>query len=448
MEEKKIKKKFYIETFGCQMNEFDSERIDFLLKKEGFIRTDEITDSDIIIINTCSVRKKSENRLYGHIGNLKEIKDKNPGLVICIGGCTAQNLKEKIIKDFPYVDIVFGTGNIDGLPDMIQKKEENTSKNRICRTDENIDLTSDRIYHFNRSFSFKAFLPVMVGCDNYCSYCIVPFVRGKERSIHPDIIINKLIELVEEGLLEVTLLGQNVNSYGFDLEDIGIKYDFSSLLERVAVIKGLKRIRFMTSHPKDLKSTLLTVISKYKNIMNHIHLPVQAGSDKILGLMNRKYTRDDYISIFNSIKEVIPDCSITTDIMVGFPGENREDFEQSLDLVEKLRFNRAFTFLYSKRPGTSAENLNDFISMEEKKIWFKELVGLQNRISLEENKKLIGKEFKALVEKVSKKQKDQYEGRLENNNIINFSSRQNIVGNFIKLKITEAKEFYLNGEMT
>jgi tRNA-2-methylthio-N6-dimethylallyladenosine synthase len=437
----KIIEKFYIETFGCQMNEFDSERIGYLLETCGFLRTYDLTSANIILINTCSVREKADNRLYGHLGNLKSLKSNDPDILICVGGCTAQSLKEKIIRQFPYVDIVFGTKNIKNLPDMINKRKQ--TRKSICETEiaKNYD---PGIFNFNRTFKFKACLPITIGCNNYCSYCIVPQVRGEEISIPMKLIIKKVEDLTREGICEITLLGQNVNSYGKDLKDPG---NFASLLSGLSKIKGLKRIRFMTSHPKDFSKDIISVIKQNNNIMRHIHLPLQSGSNKILGLMNRNYTRKDYMNLYNSIRSELPGCSITTDIIVGFPGENEDDFLGTLDLVNNLRFDRAFTFIYSKRTGTAAEKMPDTVPLNIKKQWFKELVEVQNLISMEENKKMVGLRLEVLVEGLSKKKDGQLEGRLENNTVVNFSGDKKLIGMIVPVKIKDAKSFYLSGEI-
>jgi tRNA-2-methylthio-N6-dimethylallyladenosine synthase len=433
--------KFYIETFGCQMNEFDSERIGYLLETCGYLRTNDLNSAKIILINTCSVREKADNRLYGHLGNLKSLKIKNPDTLICVGGCTAQSLKEKIIKEFPYIDIVFGTKNIKNLPDLIKKRRQ-TNKS-ICET-EILKNYDSKIFNFKRTFKFKAYLPITIGCNNYCSYCIVPQVRGEEMSIPMNLIIKKVENLISEGVCEITLLGQNVNSYGKDLKS---PENFAKLLENLSKIKGLKRIRFVTSHPKDFSKNIISVIKQNSNIMRHIHIPLQAGSNKILKLMNRKYTREDYMNLYNSIRSELPDCSITTDIIVGFPGENEEDFLKTLDLVKNLRFDRAYTFIYSKRKGTVAEKIPDNVTLNIKKQWFKELVELQNLISLEQNKKMVGLKFEVLVEGFSSKKEEQLKGRLENNTVVNFDGDKELIGKFVPLKIKDAKSFYLSGEL-
>src|SRR4030042_519215 len=433
--------KVYIETFGCQMNENDSERILYLLENECYKRTYDIAASDLIVINTCTVREKAKNRLYGHIGNLKVLKNKNRDIIVCIGGCTAQDLKEKLIEDFPFVDIVFGTHNISQLPELI-KRRVSTGKS-ICSV-ENNGFDSD-LYKVKREKNFKAFVPITIGCDNYCSYCIVPFVRGNEKSVEPGKIIKNIKELVSRGVIEVTLLGQNVNSYGKNLNEL---CTFSELLEKVSDIKGLKRIRFMTSHPKDFSKSLIDIIKDRDNIVKHIHLPLQAGSNKILKEMNRNYTREDYLNIIKDIKKKIPDCAITTDIIVGFPGEARGDFLKTLDMVKEVRFNRAFTFIYSSRAGTKASKMKDYTPPYEKRKWFRELVETQNKISYEKNKKFVGKNFEVLVEGKSKKDGLLLEGRMENNTIVNCKGDDSLTGKVVRVMITGAKTFYLMGELT
>lgn len=432
--------KAYIKTFGCQMNENDSERIMYLLEKEGYERTYDIEISNLVILNTCTVREKAKNRLYGHIGNLKRLKSKNKDILICIGGCTAQDLKEKLIEDFPFIDIVFGTHNIPELPELIKKRI--LINRSICSIKDN-GFDPD-LFKVKREYNFKAFVPITIGCDNYCSYCIVPFVRGNEKSVEVKKIIRNIEGLVSQGVIEVTLLGQNVNSYGKDLNET---CTFSGLLEKVSDIKELKRIRFMTSHPKDFSRSVIDIIKNRDNLVEHIHLPLQAGSNKTLKEMNRNYTREDYLNIIENIREEIPDCSITTDIIVGFPGEERDDFLETLDMVRKVRFNRAFTFIYSPREGTKASKMKDYILSEEKKKWFKELLENQNRISYEENKKFAGKKFEVLVEGRSKKGVNLLEGRMENNTIVNFKGDVSLIGKIVSVIITRAKTFYLMGDL-
>ncbi|MDD3520010.1 MAG: tRNA (N6-isopentenyl adenosine(37)-C2)-methylthiotransferase MiaB [Actinomycetota bacterium] len=431
-------KKYFIETFGCQMNEFDSERIEFLLEEMDYRKEDDVSKADLIIINTCAVREKAKNKLYGHLGRYKGYKEKNPDLLICVGGCTAQNLKEKIIKDFPFVDIVFGTHNISSIPSMIQKRL-NDNKSICSILDEGFDYDLKK---FKKNYSFKSYIPISIGCNNFCSYCIVPFVRGKEISIRPEVILENIERLVETGILEITLVGQNVNSYGKDLDK---PITFSEILERVSEISGLKRIRFMTSHPKDLSKELINVISQKENIMPHIHLPLQSGSNKILKLMNRHYTREAFLLLTEEIRKKIKKCSITTDIIVGFPGEEEKDFYDTLDMIEKIRFDRAFTFIYSKREGTKSADFKDNMPLSVKKALFTELVNVQNKISMEKNQSKIGCKYKVLLE--GNGPRCELEGRLEDNTLVNLKyDDDELIGKLIDVEITEAKSFYLIGK--
>ena len=432
--------KAYIETFGCQMNEYDTERILYHLEQIGYKPSESRDDADIIVINTCAVRENAANRLFGHLGNLKKQMKSKPNTILCVGGCTAQNIGDQIQKTYPFVDIVFGTHNISELPLLIEQRIK--GRKGICSiVDDGFDYDLDKS---KRVSDFQALVPITIGCNNFCSYCIVPYVRGREKSIEPKKIINTVKKLVSDGVIEVTLLGQNVNSYGKDLDNNII---FSKLLEDISKISGLKRIRFMTSHPKDFSPDLIEVIRSRDNIVKHIHLPLQAGSDRILDRMNRKYTRDQFINIVTDVRKHIESSSITSDIIVGFPGEDRKDFEDTLDMVKKVRFSRVFTFIYSPREGTAASNMEDIVSLEEKKRWFNELLQLQNKISLEENETYRGTKTKVLVEGRSPKNSELLEGRMENNIIVNFKGSIDLVGKIVSLKIVDVKTFYLMGEL-
>ena len=435
-----LAKKVYIETFGCQMNEHDSERMLYHLEQIGYGQSEKRDDADIVIINTCAVREKAANRLFGHLGNLKPIKKANPGMLICVGGCTAQNIREQIQKKCPFVDIVFGTHNISELPALIDQRIK--GEKGICSViDDGFDHDLDKV---KRISSFQALIPITTGCNNFCSYCIVPYVRGREKSIEPDSIIRSIKEIVSGGVIEVTLLGQNVNSYGKDI-DKGI--NFSNLLESVSDIAGLKRIRFMTSHPKDCSPELIKVVGTRDNIVNHFHLPLQAGSNRILEKMNRKYSREQYLDIIDNIRNSIGNSTITSDIIVGFPGEERKDFEDTLDMVKKVRFGRSFTFVYSPREGTDASKMEDTVSLEEKKKWFSELLQVQNQISCEENEKFSGMKVEVLVEGKSHKDDKLLEGRMENNIVINFEGKSDLIGKIVPVKIVRARTFHMMGEL-
>ncbi|MCD4669356.1 MAG: tRNA (N6-isopentenyl adenosine(37)-C2)-methylthiotransferase MiaB [Actinomycetia bacterium] len=429
----------YIETFGCQMNEYDSERILYYLKEKGCKVVPSPEESNIVIINTCAVREKAKNRLFGHLGKLKNLKELRNDLIICVGGCTAQSMGKEIQERCPFVDIVFGTHNISELPFLIEQKLVGSSN--ICSViSEGFDYDLDRASRVNK---YSALVPVIIGCNNFCSYCIVPYVRGRERSLDPGPIIENIKKLVSDGVLEVTLLGQNVNSYG---KDLNTAMDFSRLLEKVSDIKGLERIRFMTSHPKDYSENLIGVIKDRANIVNHIHLPLQSGSNRILKMMNRKYSREDYMDIVENVKSSINGYSITTDIIVGFPGEEKRDFDDTMDIVERVRHDRAFTFIYSPREGTAAAEMADPVSLKEKKEWFGELLEVQNNISFERNKEYVGKMVKVLVEGFSPKDGSMLGGRMENNMIVNFKGKKELIGRIVDIKIEKAMSFYLTGK--
>jgi len=422
------------------MNEYDSERILYYLKEKGYKTVLSPEESNIIIINTCAVREKANNRLFGHLGKLKNLKESRNDLIICVGGCTAQSMGEEIQKRCPFVDIVFGTHNISELPSLIDQKL--ASKGSICSIkNDGFDYELDKA---NRVNKYSALVPIIIGCNNFCSYCIVPYVRGREKSLAPDPIIENIEKLVSDGILEVTLLGQNVNSYG---KDLCTGVDFPKLLEKISDIKGLERIRFMTSHPKDYSKRLIQVIKDRDNIVNHIHLPLQSGSNRVLKLMNRKYSREDYMDIVENVKSSIKDYSITTDIIVGFPGEEKKDFDDTMDIIKRVRCDRAFTFIYSPREGTSAAGMADPVPLKKKKEWFNELLKVQNNISFEKNKEHLGKVVKVLVEGFSPKDDSMLEGRMENNIIVNFKGKKGSIGRIVSIKIEKAMSFYLSGKI-
>ncbi len=437
---KNLTKKVYIETFGCQMNEHDTGRMLYHLEQIGYGQSEKRDDADIIIINTCAVREKAANRLFGHLGNLKPIKEANPGMLICVGGCTAQNIRDQIQKKCPFVDIVFGTHNISELPALIEQRIR--GEKSICSIiNDGFDHDLNKV---KRVSSFQALVPITIGCNNFCSYCIVPYVRGREKSIEQASIIRSVKDMVSGGIVEVTLLGQNVNSYG---KDTGKDINFSNLLESVSDIAGLKRIRFMTSHPKDCSPDLVRVIKERDNIVNHFHLPLQAGSNNVLEKMNRGYTREQYLGIIDNIRNSISNSTITSDIIVGFPGEERKDFEDTLDMVRRVRFGRVFTFIYSPREGTDASKMEDAVPLEEKKKWFNELLQVQNKISCEENEKFSGMKVEVLVEGKSHKDGGLLEGRMENNTVVNFEGSTNLIGKIIPVRIVHARTFHMMGEL-
>lgn len=440
---KELKGNYYIDTWGCQMNEEDSEKISGNLKSLGYKRTQKRDESDIIIFNTCCVRENAEQKVFGNIGSLKHLKKANPNLIIIVCGCMTQQkgMPDKIIKKFPYVDIIVGSFNSYKLPEYIDRvKKEGKSIIEIWDKENGIieGLPVDR------KSDMKAFVTIMYGCNNFCSYCIVPYVRGRERSRKPENIINEIKDLISKGYKEITLLGQNVNSYGVGLEP---SITFPDLLRKINKIEGLKRIRFMTSHPKDVSSDLIKAMTECDKVCEHGHFALQSGSNKILKKMNRKYTREDYIALAKNLREAIPDVSITTDIIIGFPGETEEDFKETLSMVKEIQFDSVFTFIYSIREGTPAAKFKDQVPDDVKHRRFNELVETINDIVARKNSVYQGKVVEVLVEGVSKNDDTKLMGRTRNNRLVNFTGTLDTIGELVNVKITKAQSFSLNGEM-
>ncbi len=422
------------------MNKHDSERIAGTLENVGFMPHDNVDNEiDLVIFNTCCVREKADNRLYGNALKLANLKKKNSNFLLAIGGCLAQ--KEAIaIKDkIPEVDIIFGTSNIASLPELIEKAS--VSKGTIINTDFDTDPPVTSLPS-KRDSQISAWIPISTGCNNYCTYCVVPYVRGKEKSRPLQEIVSDVESLADDGVKEITLLGQNVNSYGLDL---GHKDYFSQLLSYLNEIKYLERIRFITSHPKDLTDKVIETVKNCNKICEHFHLPIQAGSDNILKSMNRGYTQNDYLKLISKIKSKIPESAITTDIMVGFPGETESDFQETLKVVEFARFDQAYTFIYSHRSGTKAANLNDQIEDEVKTDRFQRLIKLQNQISAEINKGLINHKVDILVEGRSRKNKNLLSGRTRTNKIVHFPGPNKLIHQLVSVIIKESLTWYLNG---
>ena len=427
--------------FGCQMNAKDSEKLEGILETIGYVRTDS-EDCDFLIMNTCTVRENANLRVYGRLGQLKKYKKKNPHMMIALCGCMMQEslVVEKIKESYRHVDIIFGTHNVFKLAELIETKLD--TKGMVIDiwegTSEIVeDLPSDRKY------SFKCGVNIMYGCNNFCSYCIVPYVRGRERSRKPEDIIKEIKELVADGVVEVMLLGQNVNSYGKTLEP---QVSFAQLLKMIEEIDGLQRIRFMTSHPKDLSDELIEVMSASKKICRHLHLPVQSGSTKILKDMNRHYTKEDYLALVDKIKTAMPDISLTTDIIVGFPTETEEDFMETLDVVKRVRYDSAFTFIYSKRTGTPAASMEFASTDEQIKERFDMLLCEVQNIAKETCARFEGTTQEVLVEGVNEQDSSLVTGRLSNNLLVHFPGTSDMIGKFMKVKLTEAKGFYYLGE--
>lgn len=431
-----------VNTFGCQMNAHDSEKIIGILEKIGYtIIEDE--KADFVIYNTCTVRENANLKVYGRLGYLKKIKEKNPHMMIALCGCMMQEeaVVEKIKESYRFVDIIFGTHNIFKLAELIQARID--SKGMIIDiwkdTQEIVeDLPSER------KFSFKAGVNIMYGCNNFCSYCIVPYVRGRERSRNPKDIIREIETLVADGVVEIMLLGQNVNSYGKNLEN---PMTFAQLLQEIEKIEGLERIRFMTSHPKDLSDELIEVMRHSKKICNHLHLPVQSGSSRLLKIMNRHYTKEQYLELVDKIKKAVPNISLTTDIIVGFPGETEEDFEETMDVVRKVRYESAFTFIYSKRTGTPAANMDNQVPEDVIKVRFDRLLKEIQGISAELSGRDTGKIEKVLVEDVNGQNPELVTGRLTNNVLVHFKGTSDLIGKIVDVKLLESKGFYYMGEM-
>ena len=434
-------KKYYLKTYGCQMNEHDSENIEALLESIGFFKVDKYTDADLVLLNTCSIRENAHNKAFGMLGRLKHLKMDKKDLIIGLCGCMAQEVSviDEIMKDYKFVNFVFGTHNLYQLPEIIDEAIK-TNKQQIEVFSREGDLVEG--LPVIRTTDYKAYVNIIYGCDKFCTYCIVPYTRGRERSRKREDILKEIDELVKDGYKEVTLLGQNVNAYGKDLYD---DYNLGNLLEDIA-LKDIPRIRFMTSHPWDFNDKMIEVIGKYPNIMPSVHLPVQSGSDRILKLMGRRYTKESYLELFNKIKNTVPGVTISTDIIVGFPGETEEDFLETLDLVNKCRYDNAFTFIFSARRGTPACKIPDNTTLKEKEDRLQRLNEVVNKYFLENNKKLEGSILPVLVEGTSSK-KNMYYGYSDTNKLINFTSEDKVsIGDIVNVKISSAKTWSLDGE--
>ena len=436
-------KNFTIVTFGCQMNEHDSENIKGMLSNMGYNETENMEDADIILYNTCAVRENAESRFFGNIGALKNLKKKNPNLIIATCGCMMQepHIVKELTSKYKHVNIIFGTHNLYKFPELLYTYISLIDKETVVDVwdiDGNIVEGLPSI----RRYDFKAFVNIMYGCNNFCTYCIVPFTRGRERSREPQDIIDEIKLLSQNNVKEIMLLGQNVNSYGNNFKD---KYTFPKLLEQINEIENIKRIRFMTSHPKDISDELIESFAKLDKLCDYLHLPVQAGSDNVLKKMNRKYTSADYMKKIEKIKKVMPDIALTTDIIVGFPGETEEDFQQTLKLVKEVEYDSAFMFMYSTRKGTIAEKMDGHIPQDVKKDRFNRLMELANEISAKKNKAYFGRTEEVLVEGFSKKNESVLSGRNTKNKLINFVGNESNIGQLVNVKITDVKSFSLNG---
>lgn len=432
-----------VRTFGCQMNARDSEKLSGILVQVGYTLTESEEDADLVLYNTCTVRDNANQRVYGRLGYLNSLKKKNPHLRIILCGCMMQEASviEKIRRSYRFVDLIFGTHNIFKFAQLLCTMYEN--QEMIVDIWQETDQIVEEL-PVQRKYAYKSGINIMFGCNNFCSYCIVPYVRGRERSREPKEILREIERLVEDGVVEIMLLGQNVNSYGKNLEE---PITFAALLREVEKIEGLKRIRFMTSHPKDLSDELIEVMRDSRKICRHLHLPVQAGSDRILQAMNRRYTKEQYLSLVQKIKTAIPDIAITTDIIVGFPGETLPDVEETIDVVKKVQYDNAFTFIYSKRTGTPAASMEDQVPEEVVREGFDKLLKVVQDTARERAALLQGKVMEALVEEVNEQDPSLMTGRLSNNMLVHFPASESMIGKLVNVSLDTCHGFYYTGHI-
>ena len=431
---------FHITTFGCQMNEHDSEVIDGLLTERGFSSVKERKDASIVIINTCSVRDNADKRFFGTLGQLKKRKESDPSFIVCVCGCMMQQQRvvDTIKTKYPWVDVIFGTNSIHHIPELIEKVA--IEKEKVVDIIENTEEIVEGL-PAKRLFDHKALVNIMFGCNNFCTYCIVPYTRGREKSRAPEAIVDEVKGLVADGVKEIMLLGQNVNSYD------GNGTSFAELLKMLNDVDGLERIRFMTSNPKDLSDELIEAFAVCDKLCRNLHLPIQSGSNRVLKRMNRKYTREDYLKLIEKLRKTVPDITLSTDIIVGFPGETNEDFDETLSIVKEVEYDSAFTFIYSIRKGTPAEKFEDQIEESEKHRRFDLLVDAVNEISEKKNKAYQDRVEKVLVDGVSKNDKSTLTGRTDGFKLVNFAGKKELIGSLVDVKITDAKTFSLFGEV-
>ena len=438
-------KTFHITTFGCQMNERDSETLAGMLTELGYTENDVRDDADIMIINTCSVREHADERFFGTLGQLKKVKEKRPGATVCLCGCMMQqqHIIDRVKQKFPWVDIIFGTHNIHEFPKLIAAVASQKEM-QVQVEDEGGEIVEG--LPSKRKYPFKAFVNITFGCNNFCTYCIVPYTRGRERSRRAGDIVREIEALAQDGVKEVTLLGQNVNSYRGGDASGGAHVDFPDLIGMISDVDGIERIRFMTSHPKDLSPKLIEAFRKYDKLCGHIHLPVQAGSDAVLKRMNRHYTAEHYLSLLGSLREARPGIAVSTDIIVGFPGETEDDFEKTLELCRRARFDSAFTFIYSVRKGTPAEKYTDQVP-EVKHERFGRLVDVINEGAAAKNAALKGRVLDVLVEGKSRNGEGMVQGRTDGFKLVDFPGEESLTGSIVSVEITEGRTFSLRGRM-
>ena len=455
---------YKIITFGCQMNEHDSEVISGMLTQRGYTEAagEDMRNTDIVIINTCSIRENADKRFFGTLGQLKKIKLANPNFTVCVCGCMMQqeHITKKLRQSYPWVDVIFGTHNIHEFPDMLEEMFQRRSTGEewtVNQIRSSREFRVDRVYRDSdriveglpakRLFGHKSFVNIMYGCNNFCTYCIVPYTRGREKSRRPEDIIAEVKALAADGVKEITLLGQNVNSYRGVSADSGNEWDFADLIYALNEVEGLERIRFMTSHPKDLSDKLIAAFAECDKLCNYIHLPVQAGSSSVLKRMNRKYTREQYLELVRKLREAVPGIAISTDIIVGFPGETEEDFCETLSLAEEIQYDSAFTFLYSPRRGTPAADYENQIPEDVKHERFNRLVEVMNRGSKARNAAFVGRVCRVLVDGPDKKSSGILNGRTEEFKLVDFEGPEELIGSMVDVEITASNTFSLQGRI-
>ena len=433
-----MSKSYFIETFGCQMNVADSELVSGLLTQEGYTESNDIHSADAIFVNTCAIREHAEDKVHSRLGFYHQIKRKNPSTIIGVLGCMAQNLKEDILESKPYVDIVLGPDSYRRLPEMIRERSS-VSTHLVDTKLSRFEVYGDMFP--SRHEGINAWISIMRGCDKFCTFCIVPFTRGRERSRSVEGIVKETARAVSDGFVEVTLLGQNVNSYNHDGKE------FHQLLDAVAQIPGLKRIRYTSPHPQDMTQEVLDVMAMHDNICNYVHLPLQAGNDHVLKRMNRTYSKEEFVSLADKIRKTLPNAGISTDLIVGFPGENEIEFQETLDVMETVKFDSAYTFKYSSRPGTKAAEFEDHVPEPEKQYRLERVIETQKQHTLLRNKEFVGRVELVLVEKESKRSADQWAGRTDSNKWVIFNKGDAQIKDIVPVKINDAKGITLRGEI-
>lgn len=431
-------KTYFIETYGCQMNVADSELVESLLQKEGYYRASKIDNANAIFVNTCAIREHAEEKVHSQLGRYDLIKKEKPDTIIGVLGCMAQSLKHDLLENRPYVDIILGPDSYRKLPDLLNRKVED-AKSLVDTTLSRFEVYDDLFP--SRKEGVNAWISIMRGCDKFCTFCIVPFTRGRERSRSIEGIVSEATQAVEDGFSEITLLGQNVNSYRYEGQE------FHHLLAEVAQVPGLKRIRYTSPHPQDMTDDLLETMAQYDNICNYVHLPLQAGNDRILKRMNRTYTKAHFMNLAKRIREILPGVGLSTDIIVGFPGETEDEFRETMDVMEVIKFDSAFNFKYSSRRGTKASEYDDQIPEEIKQSRLAQIIDLQKKHTLEQNLSLVGMTQTVLVEKESKRSSDQWAGRTDANKWVIFNKEESQIRDMVQVQITEARGISLHGEL-